>query len=49
MEVALEFHGHGPGDSSEWNGVEEAIEDPEEIRVIFCALDSFRLVVLLGC
>ncbi|KAI0376547.1 N2227-domain-containing protein [Hypomontagnella monticulosa] len=41
MEVALEFHGHGPGDSSEWNGVEEAIEDPEEIRVIFCALDSF--------
>ncbi|KAI0434734.1 N2227-like protein-domain-containing protein [Xylaria sp. FL1042] len=27
--------------AEEWNGVEEAIEDPEEIRVIFCALDSF--------
>ncbi|KAI0119932.1 N2227-like protein-domain-containing protein [Nemania sp. FL0031] len=25
----------------EWNGVEDAIEDPEEIRVIFSALDSF--------
>ncbi|KAI1284673.1 N2227-like protein-domain-containing protein [Xylaria sp. FL0933] len=28
--------------AEEWNGVEEAIEDPEEIRVIFCALDSFN-------
>ncbi|KAI1367456.1 N2227-like protein-domain-containing protein [Xylaria arbuscula] len=28
--------------AGEWDGVEEAIEDPEEIRVIFCALDSFR-------
>ncbi|KAI0913292.1 N2227-like protein-domain-containing protein [Ustulina deusta] len=27
--------------AEEWNGLEEAIEDPEEIRVIFCALDSF--------
>lgn len=24
-----------------WNGVEEAIDDPEEVRVIYCALDSF--------
>ncbi|KAI5458431.1 N2227-like protein-domain-containing protein [Mariannaea sp. PMI_226] len=24
-----------------WGGIEENIEDPEEIRVIFCALDSF--------
>ncbi|RYC60823.1 hypothetical protein CHU98_g5390 [Xylaria longipes] len=28
--------------AEEWDGVEDAIEDPEEIRVIFCALDSFR-------
>ncbi|KAI1438223.1 N2227-like protein-domain-containing protein [Xylaria sp. CBS 124048] len=28
--------------AEEWNGVEDAIEDPEEIRVIFCALDSFN-------
>ncbi|KAI1129479.1 N2227-like protein-domain-containing protein [Nemania abortiva] len=27
--------------AEEWSGVEEAIEDPEEIRVIYCALDSF--------
>ncbi|KAI3321753.1 N2227-like protein-domain-containing protein [Xylariaceae sp. AK1471] len=27
--------------AEEWNGVEGAIEDPEEVRVIFCALDSF--------
>lgn len=27
--------------SSAWNGVEETTEDPEEVRVIFCALDSF--------
>ncbi|KAI0552238.1 N2227-like protein-domain-containing protein [Xylaria curta] len=27
--------------TKEWNGIEDAIEDPEEIRVIFCALDSF--------
>ncbi|KAI1180833.1 N2227-like protein-domain-containing protein [Nemania sp. FL0916] len=25
-----------------WNTVEAAIEDPEEVRVIFCALDSFN-------
>lgn len=24
-----------------WSGVEENIDDPEEVRVIFCALDSF--------
>ncbi|KAI2643352.1 N2227-like protein-domain-containing protein [Xylaria nigripes] len=27
--------------TEQWNGVEETIDDPEEIRVIFCALDSF--------
>lgn len=25
----------------QWKGVENAIEDPEEARVIYCALDSF--------
>lgn len=34
----------GHGDEGQWNGVEDAIEDPEELRVIFCALDSFRFV-----
>jgi len=28
-------------DDHAWSGVEESIEDPEEVRVIFCALDSF--------
>jgi carnosine N-methyltransferase len=28
-------------DQREWQGVEEVTEDPEEVRVIFCALDSF--------
>lgn len=28
-------------DDSAWGGVEENIDDPEEIRVVFCALDSF--------
>jgi hypothetical protein len=28
--------------TEEWNGVEDAISDPEEVRVIFCALDSFK-------
>ncbi|KAI5867175.1 N2227-domain-containing protein [Durotheca rogersii] len=32
-------------DNSQWSGVEETSEDPEEIRVIFCALDSFRSVL----
>ncbi|KAI0490378.1 N2227-like protein-domain-containing protein [Xylaria cf. heliscus] len=27
--------------AEEWGGVEDAIGDPEEVRVIFCALDSF--------
>ena len=27
---------------SSWEGVENNMEDPEEIRVIFCALDSFE-------
>ena len=28
-------------DEQGWNGVEESMEDPEELRVMFCALDSF--------
>lgn len=24
-----------------WQGIEESIEDPEEMRVLCCALDSF--------
>ncbi|KAI9155232.1 Carnosine N-methyltransferase [Paramyrothecium foliicola] len=28
-------------DESTWGGVEDSMEDPEEVRVIFCALDSF--------
>jgi carnosine N-methyltransferase len=28
-------------DPSAWGGVEDNVEDPEEVRVIFCALDSF--------
>jgi carnosine N-methyltransferase len=28
-------------DEDPWGGVEEAIEDPEELKVVFCALDSF--------
>ncbi|ORY71885.1 N2227-like protein-domain-containing protein [Pseudomassariella vexata] len=32
--------GIGHGDDSQWNGVEDTIDDPEEIRVIFSALDS---------
>lgn len=28
-------------DDSAWEGVEDNTEDPEETRVIFCALDSF--------
>jgi hypothetical protein len=31
-------------DESHWNGIEETIEDPEEVRVIFCALDSYLSV-----
>ncbi|KAK7910915.1 hypothetical protein PG985_013396 [Apiospora marii] len=29
------------GDDTQWNGVEDTVEDPEELRVIFQALDSF--------
>lgn len=28
-------------DDDKWSGVEKSIEDPEELKVIFCALDSF--------
>lgn len=27
-----------------WEQVEENLDDPEEVRVIFCALDSFSYV-----
>lgn len=30
-----------PDDSAAWGGVEDNLEDPEETRVVFCALDSF--------
>ncbi|KAG6005114.1 hypothetical protein E4U54_000412 [Claviceps lovelessii] len=29
------------GESGCWGGVEDNMDDPEEVRVIFCALDSF--------
>jgi hypothetical protein len=28
-------------DKSAWTSVDGGMDDPEEIRVIFCALDSF--------
>lgn len=28
-------------DDEQWSGMENTIEDPEETKVIFCALDSF--------
>ena len=31
-------------DESHWGGIEETAEDPEEVRVIFSALDSFLSV-----
>lgn len=31
-------------DENQWHGIEEMIEDPEEVKVIFCALDSFLSV-----
>ena len=34
-------------DESHWDGIEETVEDPEEVRVIFSALDSFLSVQLL--
>ena len=30
-----------PTDQSAWGGVEQTTQDPEEVRVIFSALDSF--------
>ncbi|RYO98273.1 hypothetical protein DL764_007139 [Monosporascus ibericus] len=38
-EVVQESPEHG--EESHWNGIEETINDPEELRVIFSALDSF--------
>lgn len=34
-------------DEGQWSGVEDTIEDPEETKVIFSALDSFALVYRL--
>lgn len=31
--------------ASAWGGVEDNIDDDEEMRVIFCALDSFSYVL----
>lgn len=28
-------------EESDWQGVDKTVDDPEEARVIFCALDSF--------
>lgn len=28
-------------ESTAWGGVEDNMDDPEEVRVIFCAIDSF--------
>lgn len=36
-------------DDSQWNGAEDAVDDPEELRVIFCALDSYLLVGEIPC
>lgn len=36
--------GHPPASDpkvSQWDGIEDTADDPEEIRVIFSALDSF--------
>jgi hypothetical protein len=33
-----------PTGENQWSGVEDTIEDPEEVKVIFQALDSFALV-----
>lgn len=42
MEVGERSFGDGEDNGSHWNDVKETIDDPEEIRVLFCALDSFR-------
>jgi hypothetical protein len=34
-------------DEGQWSGVEDTIEDPEETKVIFAALDSFASVIIL--
>lgn len=44
MESGRNSNDHGDAtDTNEpsWGGVEEMIQDPEELRVFFCALDSF--------
>ena len=35
-------------DETRWNGIEETIQDPEEGKIIFCALDSYMSVELEG-
>lgn len=35
------IHPLSASEESAWGGVEQTIEDPEEVRVMFSALDSF--------
>ena len=37
--------GTQPYDENQWSEVETAISDPEEERVVYCALDSYMYVV----
>lgn len=30
-----------PMEQSDWEGVDTTVDDPEEARVLFCALDSY--------
>jgi hypothetical protein len=42
MQNTAELHIHSMGDDLEdWGGVAAVIDDPEEQRVLFAALDSF--------
>lgn len=31
-------------EETDWQGVDKTVDDPEEAKVIFCALDSFLSV-----
>lgn len=33
-----------PMEESDWQGIDKTVDDPEEARVMFCALDSFLSV-----
>lgn len=35
-------------DASAWRGTEDNMDDPEEVKVVFCALDSFSYVCFLS-